>query len=879
MIQEFHLSITPVGPDCYWLRTEAVAAGVPLAEAQVTWPVESWLQQAEALFQDPLQALLSQPLSGDNAAEFGGDQQGQDPAWIQLGKSLYQHLFQDRIRDSWLAAQGIAQNRGQTLRLRLGFKDSRLQRLPWELLYGDDRPLATGVDVSLCRYYQALGAADSTASPSTLDQDESVNVLVVISAPDDQERLSLRQEVQSLIQDLQLRQGNRPGKATANGHSTQPIELNLTILEQPGRPELAHALEQGQFQVLHYAGHSDVSDTGGALYLVNKQTGLTDWLSGEDLAGLLVNNGIRLAVFNSCRGAYTATDDAEADWREQNLVQALVNRGVPGVIAMAERIPDDVAVTFTRLLYRNLQCGYSVDLCLSRVRQGLISAYRSDQPFWMLPILYLRPNFDGYLYDHPIEKIPEPNETQLTLSDGPLVPPDYSTDPDISHLAEEIFSGHVTVPLPNVEAEQSPEELSSAASSQWSSAMRQQDEPSPTELPNLLGVLEQQSNPQYLAETASVNELVDKLSHSPEQDFVASRPAPPLADQAENLLPDWPHPSVDLKDQLPEDPDYPNQSSNHPKRCSLSSPFPLNTDGRERRSWLRPSSFPENLTVWIGLGIFGLLAASVLAITALWRLGNNAPPVTGPDPFSNPGSLSPEEATPPNTLGRDSATMTAALGALAEDKPEIAAEFINQLLDQGDLEAAFGVINAVRPKQLLNPEISFVRGRLVWQQGVTGRGLGTANDAQRYWTTAVETHPEFLEAWVALGFAHYTLGDFNEALRAWKRAIELDRQALQDIDPAGQLRFTSEYTTYAYAGLAMVNQKLSELNPVEEQQKQYQQQAAVYFNQVIGIEPLLLDPESLALQWLWSPELIKSWQETINRIAIAEGGSTTDELE
>ena len=92
-------------------------------------------------------------------------------------------------------------------------------------------------------------------------------------------------------------------------------------------------------------------------------------------------------------GAYTATDDAEAGWRQQNLVQALVNRGVPGVIAMAERIPDDVAVTFTRLLYRNLQQGYAVDLCLSRVRQGLISAYRSDQPFWMLPILYLRSRF------------------------------------------------------------------------------------------------------------------------------------------------------------------------------------------------------------------------------------------------------------------------------------------------------------------------------------------------------------------------------------------------------------------------------------------------------------------------------------------------------
>jgi hypothetical protein len=59
--QEFQLSITPVEAHTYWLRTEAVATGVPLAETQVTWPLDSWLAQSQALFQDPLQALLNTP--------------------------------------------------------------------------------------------------------------------------------------------------------------------------------------------------------------------------------------------------------------------------------------------------------------------------------------------------------------------------------------------------------------------------------------------------------------------------------------------------------------------------------------------------------------------------------------------------------------------------------------------------------------------------------------------------------------------------------------------------------------------------------------------------------------------------------------------------
>ena len=131
VIQEFHISITSVGQDSYWLRTESVSAGVPLAAAQVVWPVEDWLQQAEALFQDPLHHLLTAPTDHHPAVpeQNGPDQ---NPPWIELGQSLYQHLFQARIRDSWVAAQGIAQHRRQLLRLRVGFKDSRLQRLPWE---------------------------------------------------------------------------------------------------------------------------------------------------------------------------------------------------------------------------------------------------------------------------------------------------------------------------------------------------------------------------------------------------------------------------------------------------------------------------------------------------------------------------------------------------------------------------------------------------------------------------------------------------------------------------------------------------------------------------------------------------------------------------
>ncbi|PSN19726.1 CHAT domain-containing protein [filamentous cyanobacterium CCP5] len=377
--QEFHLSITPLGGDSYLLRTEDVALGVPLAEIQVDWPVAEWLDQSTHWYNDPLATLLS-----------AGGAPGSEPAnRLLLGKILGEAIFQGRLRDSWLSAQSVAQYSRKILRLRVGFKDSRLQRLPWELLYDSDRPLATGADLTFARYVIGPGIGEFAEPLPTADQ--ALRILMVISTPNDQERLALRQEVEHLQADLPA--------AAPGAIATPNITIELTILEQPGRAELVSTLEQGQFQVFHYAGHSEVSDTGGDLYLVSAETGLTERLAGEDLAGLLVNNHIRLAVLNSCRGAYTARDDAETGWRDQNLVQALVNRGVPGVIAMAERIPDHVAATFTQLFYRNLRRGYPIDLSLSRTRQGLVSAFGSDQVYWMLPILYLHPAFDGYLYE------------------------------------------------------------------------------------------------------------------------------------------------------------------------------------------------------------------------------------------------------------------------------------------------------------------------------------------------------------------------------------------------------------------------------------------------------------------------------------------------
>ncbi|MGA1284945.1 MAG: CHAT domain-containing protein, partial [Prochlorothrix sp.] len=402
MTQEFHLLVTPLNPDQYpdqyLIRTEQVAQGVPLAEEQVYWPLGEWLAQAKQVLENPLvEALQSQNQLGleRSTTEDGAESALTDlPNLVALGKTLYDSLFQGSLRHSWSIAQGIAQHRGEVLRLRLGLKGDRLNQVPWEILHDGSRILATGKDIIFSRYQPLLSSLSTpwsftgiSPAPMPTPTSNVLRVLMVLSGPSDQANLALKQEA------LQLQEELIQGSKTSD---TLPT-VELTVLNQPGREKLTQTLEQGQYQVFHFAGHSNQSEAGGVLHLVNAKTGLTESLSGDDLAGLLANNGIWLAVLNSCMGTSSATSPLDQETGDRSLAAALIRHNIPAVLAMAERIPDRVALTLSRLFYRNIRLGYSIDLSLCRARQGLVSAYGSNQLFWSLPVLYLHADFGGHL--------------------------------------------------------------------------------------------------------------------------------------------------------------------------------------------------------------------------------------------------------------------------------------------------------------------------------------------------------------------------------------------------------------------------------------------------------------------------------------------------
>jgi tetratricopeptide (TPR) repeat protein len=852
--QEFHISVTPVGNDEYLVRTERVAPGVPLAEEQMVWQTEEWLTQAHQLMNDPLVGLLQ----GYGAHRVGGfelpEAPGDTPPSIDLvvlGQSLYDALFQGTLRDSWLTAQGIAQHRGEVLRLRLGLKGTRLPRLPWEVLHSSDgagerlrspyrsaqvagrppRPLATGTDVIFSRYQPGIGLAASGVQ-FPLESDQPLRILMAIAAPNDQEQLNLRQEASLLQRELLYQSGPLPEGMVG----TLP-EIQVTLLEQPGREQLTQALEQGQFQVFHFAGHSDLGASGGNLYLVNRKTGLTETLSGDDLAGLLVNNGIRMAVFNSCRGAYTATSEPGFE-EDRNLAEALVSRGIPAVLAMAERIPDDVALTLTRLFYRNLKQGYPVDLSLSRARQGLISAYGSNQLYWALPILYLHPEFDGYLvtsdrtFDNPADSL-----ARLPRVYDPLLP---STKTDGSATSNE--------------------SRYSDSGSDW--AVISETVLSPDDLSSPQDELEYPDN--LLADDLLIDDSEDSGKDlSPvEDEFVVANLIQELTQQSETQ-PIATHKASgkagsEAGSALSETRANANATATTQKLKQTRSLAGLKLQFGQ---FNRPRA-------WLSLGAVGVLA---IALFSYWSITRK--PGVSPDISKLPDLINQVPASPSQVDFKtiETSELTAiAISAFRQDKLTEAQQAIEELLSQrrNALNQARSALAAVPANRVGNPAINFLQGRLAWQSIQVNDPSFSVDDARRYWEFAVKQAPNVAEYHEALGFAYYAEGNSRAAIQAWAKTLSLlqakatgsptQKSTPSDVALPTQ-PLAGEDALTAYAGIALALMQAS-ADPSSAQQTELMSKAVKLHQMVMTADPTAFQPDALDKKWLWTQSAIQNWQ-------------------
>jgi hypothetical protein len=156
----------------------------------------------------------------------------------------------------------------------------------------------------------------------------------------------------------------------------------VTVIEPQSATKAAvmKALERGNVNVLHFAGHSaydEVSPAESHLRLADQK------LFAHELGRLAAGSKLALVFLNSCNSAQDPADDVKA----AGLAQALLRDGVDSVIGMRWVIGDEPGRAFSEAFYRALAEGRDVARAVTDARQRAGTVDWNDLT-WLAPALY-----------------------------------------------------------------------------------------------------------------------------------------------------------------------------------------------------------------------------------------------------------------------------------------------------------------------------------------------------------------------------------------------------------------------------------------------------------------------------------------------------------
>jgi hypothetical protein len=300
----------------------------------------------------------------------------EEPELHELGLMLTELALPDgRVRDLFKASLA-ALGPGHGLRLRLRIDAPQLLRLPWEFLA---LPEAWGepqhTDFLALRRNVSIVRTDTVEAPSR-DLPERDRVLLVgaLSSPEDQDDLNVDRD-RRYVEEV----------AAALNEATDRTWLTTRWCARPTtRDRLVQAL-QGGADVFHFAGHGRfaVTTRTGSI-LLETEDGSSDEYAGQQLAQLLRDSGVRLAVLGACE---TGRRDGENVW--SGVAPALTRQRIPAVIANQFKIEDRNATLLSGRGYPLLFAGFTVDEALFEARQAIYQQAGILNRDWGAPQLYL----------------------------------------------------------------------------------------------------------------------------------------------------------------------------------------------------------------------------------------------------------------------------------------------------------------------------------------------------------------------------------------------------------------------------------------------------------------------------------------------------------
>lgn len=273
------------------------------------------------------------------------------------------------------------------LRLRLHIDPVQLTHLPWEFISvpqatsgaQDTDFLALRREVSIVRTETVEAAA-----PALPDRDK-VRVVVVLSEPKGQADLNVNEDREAITNAVK-----------ALNQSTDEELVELVWGARPStREALMNALDGGA-DIFHFGGHAAFDQAGKTGKIVLELSDKTaDFYPGAELAQLLRDAGVRLAVLGACE---TGRRNGQNVW--SGVAPALAHEKIPSVVANQFKIKDDSATLIALKLYHRVLAGYTVDEALFEARRAVYQQKGLLNRDWGTPVLYLHDR-SGVLFPTP----------------------------------------------------------------------------------------------------------------------------------------------------------------------------------------------------------------------------------------------------------------------------------------------------------------------------------------------------------------------------------------------------------------------------------------------------------------------------------------------
>jgi hypothetical protein len=184
-------------------------------------------------------------------------------------------------------------------------------------------------------------------------------------------------------------------------------DVRLRALHRPTRGRLREILSQEPFDVVHFTGHGGWHQAGYGVLFLETSSGEPDAVSGRWLAELMQNLTLpRLVLLNACETARESHEVA-------GVAAALVENGVPAVVAMQTPISDQAAREFSAALYSSLARKTSIDTAVLEGRLA-ISCLSEGSLEWAIPALFMRIP-DGQLFPSSDNDTQSPRQGRLTV--------------------------------------------------------------------------------------------------------------------------------------------------------------------------------------------------------------------------------------------------------------------------------------------------------------------------------------------------------------------------------------------------------------------------------------------------------------------------------